>query len=219
MNTTILTIAQQKGGAGKTTLAAQLAVALVHKGNKVGIIDIDPQGSLTAWHNIRQDRLADKNTIKHCQSQGWRLKREIDILSDSCDVIIIDAPPHMDSEATISIRAADLVLIPMQPSPMDLWACTPTIETAHQEGSAPLVILNRVDVRTRLHHAIQDKVAALNADLASTQLGNRVAFASSMLDGQGILETATKSVAAKEIRALADEILLFQKKSKSRQAA
>lgn len=202
----IITIAQQKGGAGKTTLAAQLAVGLLESGASVATIDIDPQGSLSLWYAARMAALGSKNTLIHSQIQGWRLKKEAERMADDVDFVIIDAPPHTETEATIAIREADLVLIPMQASPMDLWASRPTIKTAQDEGTQSLIILNRVDTRTKLNSVIQDKLIELDANVAKAALGNRVAYAASMMEGKGVMETEGTGPAAKEITALIKEL-------------
>lgn len=128
-------------------------------------------------------------------------------MAEDVDYVIIDAPPHTETEATIAIREADLVLIPMQASPMDLWASRPTIKTAQDEGTDSLIILNRVDTRTKLNSTIQDKLIELDAKVAKSSLGNRVAFASSMMEGKGVVETESSSAAAKEITALIKELM------------
>lgn len=207
----IITIAQQKGGAGKTTLAAQLAVGLLESGASVATIDIDPQGSLSLWYAARMSSLGAKNTLIHSQIQGWRLKKEAERLVDEVDFVIIDAPPHTETEATIAIREANLVLIPMQASPMDLWASRPTVKTAQDEGTDSLIVLNRVDTRTKLNSTIQDKLTELDTKVAKAMLGNRVAYASSMMEGKGVIETESSSAAAKEIKALIKELQKLEK--------
>lgn len=202
----IITIAQQKGGAGKTTLAAQLAVALLDSGASVGTIDIDPQGSLTLWYAARMASYGEDNEIVHSQIQGWRLKKQAENFAQEFDYVIIDAPPHAETEATIAIRAADLVLVPMQPSPMDLWASHPTITTAKEEGTPALIVLNRVDKRTKMRGIIMEKLKELEVDVAKQTLGDRVAYPASMMYGYGVIESDRNGPAGKEIAALVKEI-------------
>lgn len=204
----IITIAQQKGGAGKTTLAAQLAVGLSCARAKVATIDIDPQASLTQWHAVRQKTLGDANTIFHEQLQGWRLRKELERLKHDYDVVIIDSPPHTQTDATIAIREADLVLVPVQPSPMDIWACGATLQKAKAEKVPALVVWNRVQMRANLTEQMQQMVESMDIASAETSLGNRVAFAASMLRGLGVCETesAASSVAVQEVFELVREL-------------
>ncbi|MCW5700940.1 MAG: ParA family protein, partial [Rhodospirillales bacterium] len=130
-----LTIAQQKGGAGKTTLAVQLATAFVTNGKRVALIDIDPQASLSAWDRAR----GAAHTATHLQLtvmavSGWRINNELTRIRRDHDLVIIDSPPHAETEAKTAIRYADLVLIPVQPSPMDVWATQPTMNLAGEAG-------------------------------------------------------------------------------------
>jgi hypothetical protein len=119
----VITIAQRKGGAGKTTLAAQLAVAWVRQGARVAVLDIDPQGSLAAWVDLRRGRLgAHAIGFDFAALPGWRAAPWINDRARLTDIVVIDNPPHAETEAQIAVRAAGLVLIPVQPSPLDLWA-------------------------------------------------------------------------------------------------
>jgi chromosome partitioning protein len=207
MSGKVITIAQQKGGAGKTTLAAQLAVGLVCARARVATIDIDPQGSLSFWYAARMGTLGDANTIHHQQVQGWRLAKEIRTLRDDYDFIIVDSPPTAQSDATIAIREADLTIVPVQPSPMDLWACGATLQKAKAEGVPSLIILNRVNARASLFEQMTATLANMQLDIAETTLGNRVAFASSMLRGLGVAESESSSnTAVQEIFALVREL-------------
>src|SRR5437016_4504105 len=102
----VITVAQQKGGAGKTTVAAHVAVALSQKGNRVAIIDIDPQGSLSHWHRIREERLGEGYTgLSFAAVSGWRVSGEVSRLSKQHDFVVIDSPPHTETEARTAIRA------------------------------------------------------------------------------------------------------------------
>ena len=199
----VITIAQQKGGAGKTTVAVHLAVALAQKGNRVGILDIDPQGSLSHWHSIREKRFGEGYSgLTHLAVSGWRVASEVSRMRKHCDFIIVDSPPHTETEARTAIRSADLIIIPVQPSPTDLWATKPTLELAKAEKVPVKVLLNRVPANSKLAVKIAEELP----DLAETTLGNRVLFASSILEGRAATEADPASVAALEIKSLVKEI-------------
>jgi chromosome partitioning protein len=204
----IVTIAQQKGGAGKTTLAIHLALAWAVGGKRVSIIDIDPQASLSTWFKLRHERLGAKATpIEATALSGWRIAGEVEHQAREHDIVLIDSPPHAETEARIAVRAANLVLVPVQPSPMDLWATKPTLDLARAEKIPALLVLNRVPPRSTLTGALLDAFKALDVPLAETQIGNRIALAAAINEGQGILEYERSGAAAREIKALAEEVL------------
>jgi chromosome partitioning protein len=210
---TVITIAQQKGGAGKTTLCAHLALAWALAGKSVAVIDIDPQASLGAWHAMRRETLGDGDKSFDFQSvTGWRVQSEVERQARQHDIVLIDGPPHAETEARISVRAADLVVVPVQPSPMDVWATKPTLDLAKAEKKPVLLVLNRVPPRANLTDAMLEKLAALDAPIAASRIGNRVALANAMAEGRSVHESAPGSRAAEEIRALAREILKKAKK-------
>lgn len=209
----VLTIAQQKGGAGKTTLAAHLAVAWSLAGHRVAVVDIDPQASLTQWDRMRGERAqagaggVTKLAQLHVVSiAGWRLAGEVDRLKRDHDIVLIDSPPHMETEAKIAVRAADLVIVPVQPSPMDLWATQGTLDLVKKERRPALIVLNRVPARASLTAAMRARIEELGVQCAATTVGSRVALASSLLEGRGIGEAAPSGAAGQEIAALAEEI-------------
>jgi chromosome partitioning protein len=204
---TVITIAQQKGGAGKTTLAAHLAIAWAGQGGSVALVDIDPQGSLAAWHALRAERFDGKSGIDFAAITGWRTAAEVERRARDHDIVVIDSPPHAETEAKLAIRAARLVVMPVQPSPMDVWATKPTLDLAKQEKVKVLLVLNRVPPRANLTEAMLAKLAELDADVAQSRIGNRVALATSLAEGLGITEAAPSSRAAEEIAAVAEEIL------------
>ncbi len=203
----IVTIAQQKGGAGKTTMAAQLAVTYARAGKRVGLIDIDPQGSLATWYEVRKALVdGDGAGIVFMQASGWRLSTELDRMKRDVDLILVDSPPHAETDVRIAVRAADLIMVPMQPSPMDLWATQPTLDMAKKEKSTALVVFNRTPPKGKLVDAVRRKIIEADMPVAATVLGNRVAFAASMMEGKGVAESNPRHTATKEIKALADEI-------------
>lgn len=207
MSARIFTVAQQKGGAGKTTLVAHLAVSWSQQGRRMAVVDIDPQGSLSQWVEQRRTACAgDDIGFTFSQITGWRLAAEVERLARDHDAVLIDSPPHAETEARIAVRAAALVIVPLQPSPMDLWATRPTLELARAERRPVLLVVNRMPARSRLAGEMSERLAALEIGVARTTLGNRVAFAESLALGRGVSEAEPSSAAAQEIAALAHEI-------------
>jgi chromosome partitioning protein len=207
MSGMVITIAQRKGGAGKTTLAAQLAVAWARGGTQVALLDIDPQASLAAWVDLRRASLgADNLGFDFAALPGWRAAQWIEDRARSADFVVIDCPPHAETEARMAVRAAALVLIPMQPSALDLWATEATLKMARDERRRPLVVLNRVPPRSGLTDRIAGDLARSGAPIAATRIGNRIALVRAMAAGLGVTESAGASLAAAEISALAREL-------------
>lgn len=206
MSHIVITVAQQKGGAGKTTVAAHLAVVLSQRGKRVAVIDIDPQGSLSQWHSIREERFGKEYTgMTFANISGWRVSSEISRLKREHDFIIIDSPPHTEADAKTAIRAADFVLLPVQPSPTDIWATQATLKLAKDERISVRVLLNRVAPNSKMVLLAQDAFGA--EDILECTLGNRVLFASALVEGRTATETAPSHAAAQEVKALASELL------------
>ena len=207
MTAKILTVAQQKGGAGKTTLAAHLAVAFTAAGRSVAVVDIDPQQSLSQWYRLREARQGDAGAgLLVSQIQGWRLQKEVERLAREHDVVIVDSPPHAETEAKIAVRTANLVIVPVQPSPMDVWATKPTLDLAAAEKTPVLLVLNRVPPRANLTAAMVDELRGIHAGVAKARIGNRIAFSAALAEGRSVGEAQPRGRAAQEIAALASEI-------------
>jgi chromosome partitioning protein len=123
------------------------------------------------------------------------------------DIVLVDSPGSAEGDVRATIRSAGLVLVPVQPSPPDVWATLPTLDMAQQEGVPTLLVLNRVPARASLTAAMRERLAAYDVGLASIGIGNRVALAAAFAEGWGIIESAAGSTAASEIAALAAEVL------------
>jgi len=203
----VITIAQRKGGAGKTTLAAQLATAWLRRGARVALLDIDPQASLAAWVELRRARLGAENVgFDFAALPGWRAGQWIEDRARGAEFVVVDGPPHAEIEARIAVRAAGLVLVPVQPSPLDLWATKATLAMAGEEQRPAVVVLNRVPPRSSLTDRIAADLAAAGAAIAATRIGNRVALVRAMASGLGVVESPGANSAAAEITALAEEV-------------
>lgn len=204
----ILTVAQQKGGSGKTTFSAHLATALAYHGMSVAILDCDPQGSLGEWYEAREEALGEDDTgLAFRTASGWGARREARALSGDFDAVVIDTPPKTDTEARPAIEAATMVVVPVQPSPMDVWACGSTIALAQKERTPALLVLNRVPPRAAITEEMAEALGNIDAPLATTRIGNRVGFPSAMIQGLTIMDTDKNGRGAEEIAALRDEVL------------
>jgi chromosome partitioning protein len=199
----VITVAQQKGGTGKTTLSANLATALAAS-RKVALLDIDPQHSLTRWHALRPGAAA---ALTFSDVSGWRIAGELDRLKAAHDFVVIDSPPQVDTDARLAIRAANLVLVPVQLSPPDIWAAEGTLKLAAGEKRRAVMVLNRVPSAGKLREAMTAQLAATGAPLLHATIGNRTGFASAFAEGLGVTEAAPRSIAANELRALLSELL------------
>lgn len=210
MTARIFTIAQRKGGAGKTSLAIHLATCWAAAGRSVALVDIDPQGSLAAWARLRGEAqpAAAKGggRLEVAALSGWRTGGAVDRLRDSHDVIVIDTPPHAETDARVAVRTAGMVLIPAQLNPLDLWASDATVRLAEEARKPFLFVLNRVPARGRLGDEIRAELDGRKWPVAKHSLGNRQHFAASVSQGLGVVEAAPHSPAAAEVAALAQEL-------------
>lgn len=200
----IITFAQQKGGAGKTTLLTQLAAHMVAK-NRVALIDLDPQKTLTGWMDERIQRTGDAD-MDLIESSEWRIGVDLKKAARDADVILIDCPGTADMMLGKVMRETDMVVVPAQPSAPDVWATRATVRMAMKEGADAYVVLNRVPPRGGAVEEIAAKLIDEGADLLKERLGNRVAFSAAFGKGAGVSETAKSSKAADEIAALAKAI-------------
>lgn len=200
----VITIAQQKGGSGKTTLAATLAAEFVRRGLTVALLDTDPQGSLGRWFMTRRDRgIAD---MEFSTASAWGVGYEVEKLKKQADVVIIDTPPKIDSDLRPALREASLVLVPVANSHLDLWATEGVLDLAVRVDKRPVLVMNRVKAGTRLAATVAEEAAKMTADIATAQLGQRTAFAETLGQGLGVSD-GPKGSARDEAEALAKEVL------------
>ena len=202
----VITVAQQKGGSGKTTLAINLAVEFARQGMKIALLDTDPQGSLGRWFMTRREALGDPG-LDLSTASAWGVSYECEKLRKTNDLVIVDTPPKVDADLRPALREADLVLIPVATSQVDLWATDGVLDLVARENRRPYVVLNRVKPNTNLAREIAEAAEKLSA-VAKTTLGQRVAYAETLGKGLAVVE-AGKSSASAEVQALAAEVALL----------
>jgi chromosome partitioning protein len=194
----IIAVASQKGGSGKTTIAGHLAVAAQEQGaGPVVLIDTDPQASLTGWWNARRS-----TTPLFAQGSPARLAGGIDrIRALGVKLLIVDTPPALAETMIDAIRLADLVVIPVRPSPHDLRAAGTTIEIVERHAKPAVFVVNAATARARI---TTEAVIALSqhGTLAPSIIHQRTGFAASMIDGRTVMEIPGEERSAEEIRAL-----------------
>jgi chromosome partitioning protein len=190
---TVICVAQQKGGSGKTTIAANLAVEFRRRGLKVALLDTDPQGSLGRWFLARRDRLGEAG-MEFSTASAWGVGYECEKLKRHADIVLVDTPPKVDADLRPALREADLVLVPVSASMVDLWATDGVFDLIGREGRRAVIVLNRVKAGTRLGLEVADAAAKVGG-VALATLGQRV--------GAG----EVRGAAAGEVARLADEVL------------
>ncbi len=201
----IVTVAQRKGGAGKTTLCCQLIAALVGCGLDVAAIDMDDQRSLTRWAETRAARLGGLD-FAHDTASGFTVAMAAR-RARAADILLIDTPPSVEPAVARAIALADLVLAPLQLSPLDLDASLPTARMIGEARRDALFVINRAPPRARVADRIRSEISRHGLPVAAAELRSRAAFAESIADGRGVTESEPRGRAAAEVAALTDELL------------
>ncbi len=196
----VISFVTQKGGTGKSTLAVNLAVAAETAGEKVCILDLDPQGTSAAWYQARASEtpaVLDHNQASDLTETLTRLKR------GGYSLIVIDSP-GVDSHATRgAMRAADLCLVPVRPSEADLKATMPTVKALAALGQAFALVINQgpTNPKARLTGAVTTRLSC-NGAVIPVPVGYRMDHQYAYALGQGVLEYAPTSKAAEEVTSL-----------------
>ena len=205
----VITVAQQKGGTGKTTLVVHLALAFIKYHNlKVAIIDTDPQGSLGKWFMIRSDNGLSETNLTFKTASLWGAQYESKILKQDHDIVFIDTPPKIESDARPAIEAANLVIIPVAPSPVDFWATEGIIEIAKKAKRKVLIQINRANYRSKLISKTHEYIKSIKVAANDTLIGHRQIYVASMGEGKTVVEKQRKSKAVDEIKKISEQILL-----------
>lgn len=202
----VIAVLNQKGGSGKTTIATHLARALQLDGADVLLVDSDPQGSARDWAAVRDDQPLtvvgiDRPTIDRDLKNVARK-----------DFVVIDGAPQAADLAVSAIKAADLVLIPVQPSPYDIWATAELVDLVKQrieltDGKLQAAfIVSRTIKGTRIGSEITDALNGYGLPVLDSRVTQRVIYPGTAAVGTTVLEAEPNGDASAEIRALTAEI-------------
>ena len=204
----VISVLNQKGGVGKTTLSVNLASALKAMGRKVLLVDADPQGSSLDWAAAREaDPLF---SVVSCPKPT--IHKTVADIGAGKDFVIIDGAPRVTDLARSCIMASDLVLIPVQPSPYDIWASQEIVTLINEaavykpELKAAFVI-NRKIPKTAIGRDVESTLSEFELPVLKTTVGQRVVFAESAVSGMSVAEQEPRSSAAREIKNLAKDVL------------
>lgn len=203
----IISLLNQKGGVGKTTLAVHLAAAFALQGKRVMLVDADPQGSALDWAASRDG----DESFPVIGLPKPTLHKELPKLAADYDLIVIDGAPRVYDVARSAIMASDIVLIPVQPSPYDVWAAKEIVDLLTEvrpfkENLKAAFVINRKIVNTAIGRDVTDALAEYALPIMASHVGQRVSFAESAGQGQTVLEADPASIASQEITALVNEL-------------
>lgn len=197
-NMQVIAIISQKGGAGKTTLALNLAVASEMVGQPAAIFDLDPQASSMGWKDSRVEEYPAVVSL-----HSARITHYLNTARQSgAKLVIFDTAPHSQKDALEAAQVSDLILIPCKPSLVDLRAISSSVKIAQLAGKPVVTILTQTQARGSLTNEAAEAIKSYEVELAPMTIGNRMAFVHAFTAGKGVLEIEPQSKASEEITAL-----------------
>lgn len=209
MTARLITVCNQKGGCGKTNLAMTLAASLADRGQSVLVVDGDPQGTATRWFSAAAEGAPFPAAVVNLADTRQQIARAIKPHIENYDVIIVDCPPSLESPVTLStLVVADLALVPVIPSPGDIWATSRLVGLIEQargmnEALAVRIVPNMVQ-GTTLAGAALEALRDIPLPVAEATMSLRTAYRQAQAEGTSVL-TLRDPRARDEARALADE--------------
>lgn len=208
----IISLVNQKGGVGKTSIAVNLGVCLARKNYKLQLIDMDPQGTALQWQSI-EGNMAFQVTHHPAPLSPEKTKA----FSQGYDHLVVDTPPAIGEISRSVLRFTDLALVPLAPSPLDIWSSHNTVrmiaEAKHENPDleGKLLICRKIPT-TRLGREAREVMEVFKLPVFETEVSQRVAYIEAMISGVSVLQYAPKSEAAREMQSLCEEVTRHLKK-------
>jgi chromosome partitioning protein len=221
MTAKVITVFNQKGGCGKTTIAMSLAGAMGMRGYSAAVVDMDPQGTASRWASAApEDRPFQASVMSLAPMEG-KMHRELRNHLEAYDLIFIDCPPAMNSAApTSAMLVSDLALIPVVPSPGDIWAAESAkkLAEAAQVSNPTLIAMLVANMVQRSTSLARELLELLEEDdsfrLMKTTLGSRAAFREAQILGSTVHLVPRATAAIEEVETMTDEVLALLKMPK-----
>ncbi len=208
----IISILNQKGGAGKTTISVNLARGLKQDGGSVLLVDSDPQGSARDWHAAGNGEL-----ITVIGLDRPTLDKDIQAVGSGYDWVIIDGAPQLEKMAIAAIKCSDIILVPVQPSPYDIWATEDLVDVIQERKQVTnglpkaAFVISRQITNTTLGKEIRDVLTGYGLPVFSSGTSQRIIYAKTAASGSTVIDDEPNGEAAREIKQLIIELREFSK--------
>jgi chromosome partitioning protein len=206
----IVTLVGQKGGIGKSTTAICLAMAARERGSDVLLVDADPQGTVRTWAEVANENGFSVPTVV---AMGATMHRpgQLDVVARSYDLTLIDCPPRHGDVQRSALMMADVALLPCGPSAADAWALTSSLELVNEaralrDSLEACIVITRKQGRTVLGKAARAVLAQSGLAVLEAELSYRVSYQEALAAGSGVTQYCPRDPAAREVRALLDEV-------------
>lgn len=203
----VISVLNQKGGSGKTTIATHIASLIQNKGNSVILVDSDPQGSARDWSAVNED-----NPVTVIGIDRPTIDRDLKAIPGK-EFIVIDGAPQASDLAISAIKASDFILIPVQPSPYDIWATSDLVDLVKQriemtDGKLKAAfVVSRAITGTKIGNEINEALEEYDLPILKTRITQRISYPNSAASGKTVFDIEPNGEASKEMNKLYNEII------------